>query len=248
MRADPRVKLLYIILLTTLAVLAKDIAYLAIVVAAGIIIDLALKAEILDALQRIHHFLWLLVFIGIVQSLTVKGGTVLLNIGKINLLTTKGIESALEFILRMSVIVLSGLIAASTDGREMADALLKLKVPYELVFMSGIALRFLPVFREEFSARMNAIAMRGIVIKKLPIISKLKLYGYLVSPTVSGCVLRSEELSRSMISRGFRAEKRRTMYRELRFSARDWCLTALALLLASAYLYCMYRFGEIIAL
>jgi len=248
MKTDPRVKLLYIIVLTTLAVLAKDVAYLGIVVVAAIIINLALKAELLDALRRIRHFLWLLVFIGIVQSLTVKGGTTLISIGGLNLLTTKGIKFAIEFILRMSVIILSGLIALSTDGRELADALLKLKVPYELVFMSGIALRFIPVFREEFSARLDAIAMRGIVVKKLPVISKLKLYGYLVSPTVAGCILRSEELSRSIISRGFRAVRRRTMYRELRFTVRDGVLCALTLLLTAAYLFCMYYFGAIVKL
>lgn len=246
MRIDPRVKLFYIVVLTTLAVLAKDILYLSIVVVAGIIIDLALKVQFLDALRRIRHFLWLLLFIGIVQSLTVKGGTVLINIGKVNFLTTKGIQYALEFIMRMSVIILSGLIASSTDGREMADGLLKLKMPYELVFMSGIALRFLPVFREEFSVRINAIAMRGINIKKLPLLKKIKVYSYLVSPTIASCFIRSAELSRSMISRGFRAAKSRTMYRELKLTMRDWCLTALALLAAAAYLYCMYRFGTLI--
>jgi energy-coupling factor transport system permease protein len=113
--------------------------------------------------------------------------------------------------------------------------------------MSGIALRFIPVFREEFTQRLNAIAMRGIVIKKLPFIKKIKLYGYLISPTVASCFVRSEELSRSMVSRGFRASKNRTMFREMKFTARDACLTALAILAAASYLYCMYRFGTLVS-
>lgn len=167
MKTDPRVKLLMIVLLTTLAVLAKDIGYLAIVVAFALILDLCFRIDILNAFKRIKHLISLLVFIAIVQSLTVKGGTVLIHVKNVNLLTTRGIQFSLEFILRMSIIIFAGLIASTTDGREMTDGLLKMHMPYELAFMSSIALRFLPVFREEFSSRMNAISMRGVDIKKL---------------------------------------------------------------------------------
>lgn len=248
MKIDPRVKLLTIVLLTTLAVLAKDIAYLAIVVFVALIVDLLLKIDILSAFKRLRYFIWLLIFIAVVQSLTIKGGTVLAHIGNVNLLTTRGIEFAVEFILRMSVIVLAGLIATTADGREMTDGLLKMHLPYELAFMSSIALRFIPVFREEFSARLNAISMRGIDIKRLGLIKKLKVYGYLISPTVSGCILRSEELAKSMSSRGFRAEKKRTMLRELKMTALDWFLVVLAVSSATAYLTLMYLYGTLVTL
>lgn len=247
MRTDPRVRLLLIVLLTTLAVLALDVAYLGAVVAAGLIADICFKVNLKDAVKRLKHFLWLLVFITVVQSLTVKGGTPLVYIGGVNLITTRGLQYSLEFILRMSVIIQAGLIAATADGREMADGMLKLHVPYELVFMSGIALRFIPIFRDEFNSRLNAITMRGIDIKKLPLSSKLKLYSYLISPTVTGCILRSEELARSMTARGFRAEKKRTMYRELKMTAADWCLTVFSVSAAAGYLYVMYRFGIMVS-
>lgn len=232
-----------IVLLTTLAVLAKDIAYLAIIVGIALIVDLCLKIDVLTAFKRLKHFLWLLIFIGIVQSLTIKGGTVLLHVGSVNLLTTRGIQFALEFILRMSVIVFAGLIASTTDGREMADGLVMMHMPYELAFMSSIAIKFIPVFREEFSNRMYAISMRGIDLKKIGLIKKLRVYGYLIAPTVSGCVLRSEELAKSMQSRGFRAAKKRTMLRNLKMTSLDWLLVVLCLLTAAAYLTFMYIYG-----
>ncbi len=133
-KIDPRVKLLFIVLLTTLAVLAKDVIYLGIILLVSISINLCLKTELLMAIKRLRHFLGVLLFIAIVQSLTIKGGTVLIPIGNIALLSTKGLQFSLEFILRMSIILLSGLIAASTEGREMIDGLLKLKIPYEARF------------------------------------------------------------------------------------------------------------------
>lgn len=246
MKTDPRVRLLIIVVLTTLAVLATDIAYLAIVVLVALIADLCYKVNILSAVKRLKHFLWLLLFIAIVQSLTVKGGEVLVGIGSVRLISTRGLLFAAEFILRMSVIVFAGLIAAASDGREMTDGLLKMHMPYELAFMSSIALRFIPVFRDEFSARLNAITMRGIDIKKLNLFRKLKVYGYLISPTVSGCIIRSEELSKSLNSRGFRAEKKRTTLRNLKMTAFDWIVVALTVISSSAYLTAMYLFGSIV--
>lgn len=246
MKTDPRVKLLIIVLLTTAAVLAKDAAYLAIVTGIALIADLCFKVDVLNAFKRLKGFLWLLLFISIVQSLTVKGGTVLIAVGSVNLMTTRGIQFAIEFILRMSVIVFAGLIASSSDGREMTDGLLRLHMPYELAFMSGIALKYLPVYREEFSARLNALAMRGIEIKRLSLSRKLKVYSYLVAPTVTGCILRSEELARAMTARGFRAEKKRTMLRVLKMSAADWTLTVAALGAAAAFFACMYKYGVLV--
>lgn len=248
MRLDPRARLLLILLITTLAVLAKDIAYLAIVFFAALAVNAMLKINIIGAAKRMRHFIWLILFIAIVQSLTVKGGTALLSVGKINFLTTKGIGFAAEFVLRMGIILLAGLIAASSDGREMTDGLLKLGMPYELAFMSAIALRFLPVFRDEFVARINAMAMRGIDIKRLSLPKKLKVYGYLILPAVSGCVIKSEELARSMSARGFGAEKKRTMLRELKLTWTDWLVMIIAVLLTAAYLVFMYTYGNLFVL
>lgn len=246
MKIDPRTKLFMIVSLTTLAVLATDIGYLLIVVGVSIAVAIALKTDVIGAILRLKHFLWLLIFITILQSLTIKGGTALIQIESVVIISTVGLRFAIEFILRMSVILLAGLIATSTDGRELVDGLYKMKMPYELAFMSGIAMRYIPVFRDEFSKRLSAISMRGINIKKLSPIKKMKIYGYLISPTISGCILRSSELARSLTARGFRANKKRTVYRYLKMTWLDFAIVLLFLGFVVAYCTCMYMFGKLI--
>lgn len=248
MKLDPRTKLLLILLLTTLAVLAKDIVYLGAVASAALITDIILRLDIISAFKRLRHFLSVLVFIALAQSVFVKSGEVILSAGKVNLLTTGGLVSAAEFVLRMSVILFAGIIAASSEGREMTDGMLLLGMPYELAFMSSVALRFLPVFRDEFSSRLSALALRGIDIKKLRVGKKLRVYGYLISPAVLGCIIRSEELARAMSARAFRAEKKRTMLRRLKFTAADYLVIAASVCLTAAYLAVMYTKGAILAL
>jgi energy-coupling factor transport system permease protein len=248
MKRDPRVKLIYILLLTTLAILAKDVIYISAIVLVTIIVNICLGTNILRAIKRISFYVSFIVFITLVQSLTVKGGTPLIYIGSFVFVSTTGIIFALEFLLRMLVIILSGIIATSTDGREMADGMQKMGVPYEFVFMSGIALRFFPIFSDEFRARLNAITMRGINIKKLPFRKKIRLYGYLMSPTISGCVLRSEQLSISVEARGFRALQHRTMYRELKMGLYDWLFLALGIVFGAGFLFVNYYIGSFISI
>ncbi len=246
--ADPRVKILLIVLLTTLAVLAKDIMYLGIVVILSIIADCCFKADIISLFKRLKHFFWLVIFISIVQSLSIKGGESLIYIKDVVLLSTRGIQFAVEFIFRMSIIVFAGGIATTSEGQEFMDGLLKMRLPYEFVFMATIALRYLPLFREEFTSRLNAIYIRGINIKKLKFSKKLKIYGAIIAPTVAGSVLKSQELSKSIEARGFRAMKKRTMLRYIKFNLCDYVICLFAILSFLVYLGLMYSYGQIVIL
>ncbi|NLT18544.1 MAG: energy-coupling factor transporter transmembrane protein EcfT [Clostridiales bacterium] len=248
MKIDPRVKLIYILLLTSLAILAKDIIYISTIVLVSIVVNICLKTDIIKAIKRISFYVSFIIFITLVQSMAVKGGTPLIYIGTFVFVSTTGIIFAVEFLLRMLVIILSGIIATSTDGREMADGMQKMGIPYEFVFMSGIALRFFPIFSDEFRARLNAITMRGINIKKLPFRKKIKLYVYLLAPTISGCILRSEQLAVSIEARGFRALEHRTMFRELKMRPIDWVVLVIGLVLAGGFLFCNYYIGSFVAI
>lgn len=243
MRLDARVKLFVIMVFTTLSVLSKDIIFLSGLFVLNIIVDIIMRIDLMLAVRRMRHFLSLIVFIAIVQSLTVKGGTPLIHIGSVNFVTTRGLLFSGEFILRMGIIILAGLIAATSDNREMTDALIKLKLPYEFAFMVSVALRFIPLFRDEFSNRINAIALRGIDMKKLGFRKKIKVYTYLISPTVSGSIIRSRELAVAMQARAFRAYQARTMLREMRMRLLDWAVLVLFAGIAATFLYFNYTVG-----
>lgn len=243
---DPRTKLLLVVCFTTLAVLAKDIIHLAIVFGFTLITVLLFKTNTSTALNRIKGLISVIIFITVVQSLTVKGGVPLIHIGKVNIVTSAGLIMGLEFMLRMGIIILASLIAGTSDGSEMIDGLIKLKLPYELAFMTSIALRFIPLFREEFSNRINAIAMRGIEVRKLKLDKKIKVYSYLISPTVTSCVLKSRDLSTAMVARGFSAYPERTMLRNLKLTFSDYFVIIFTLSCTAVFLTFMYTKGGII--
>ncbi len=232
MKIDPRIKLAIIVTLTTLAVLAPDIVYLGIILATSILLALILGVDVFASIKRLRHLLTLILFISLIESLIVREGTPLLYIKDFVILSLRGLIKGAAFALRMSTIIFASSISSTEKGRGMTDALIKLKIPYVIAFMVSVTIRFVPMLREEFVARLNAVKMRGISIKKLKFKSKIKLYAYLLTPTLEGCMIKSRELSRAMESKAFGVYSKRTMLRTLKFKVIDYA----ALLLIGAYI------------
>jgi energy-coupling factor transport system permease protein len=246
MKIDPRTKIFIIVCLTSLSVFSKDIVYLGVVVGISIIIDILLKINILDAIKKLKHLFTLIIFIALMQSIFVKGGTAILHINDFVIISSIGLINAAEFALRMSIIIFASMIALTTNSSEMIDGLIKLKLPYELAFMTNITLRFIPIFRDEFQTRITAIAMRGIDIKELNLRKKLKLYTYLLAPTLSGTIIKSKYLAKSIETRAFRAYKEKTMLRELKLKFIDYFVIIVMLIFVIIFLYFMINKGAIL--
>lgn len=246
MKLDPRTKIVFIICMTTLSVIAKDAVYLGIIVLVSLTLDIVLQINLFVAIKRIKYLLTLIIFIAIMQSIFTKGGTKIVYIKDFVFISSKGIISGIEFALRMIIIILASLIATSSKPNEMIDGLIKLKLPYELAFMSNITLRFIPIFRDEFINRLNAIAMRGIEIKKLSFAKKLRVYVYLLTPTITGTMIKSKYLAKSIESRAFRAYKKRAMLRTLKLKYYDYIAIILVLSFVAIFLYFMITKGAIL--
>jgi len=95
--------------------------------------------------------------------------------------------------------------------------------------MVSIAIRFLPVFKEEMVDMVIAIQLRGIDFKKVKLNQKLKIYKYILVPIVINSVLKAKELSVAMEMRGFRAYPSRTSYRMLKMQAIDYIIIGLCI-------------------
>jgi len=199
LKFDPRTKIFAIAALSALAVLTPDIIFLS----GGLILALELNilfgVNLLKAAKRLWFFVTAFALIALLQ----------------------GVIGGITFFLRMSTVVIAAAIAISSDSREMADALIKLKFPYEIGFMVTATLGFLPMLRRELSNRIKAMAVRGIDIRRLGIFKKFRAYTYVLAPAVVGCVLKSKALADAMTARAFRAYNTRTMLRELRFGGQD---------------------------
>lgn len=166
----------------------------------------------------------------IAQALSVRGGSALV-LSPIRI-TTGGLLAGARMTLRFLVILSSSaLFVRTTDPDRLADALVRLRVPYRYAYVVVLALRFVPFFEGELRAVRDAQKMRGISISVRSPRRVLHAARYTFVPVLVSGLHRVDAISISMKGRCFGLHPTRTASREEANSL--WSLAAV--LLAAAF-------------
>lgn len=194
---------------------------------------LLLMAPIIIAIMLVHSFL--------------VGGTPYLfeiNLGFIPIhLSRPGLENGATLAFRLGAMGLAFTIfSMTTEPFVLGMSLYKWGLNYKVAFMFAFALRFFPLFQEEFIVIQNALKARAS--DELANISPLRPYGFFhgmaiaTVPMALGAVRRSQDIALSMEMRGLNlAEEegvQRTLYRHIAFRTVDKGLIALCVVVLVA--------------
>lgn len=227
---DPRTKLVIVMILSSLALIYNYLLILFSILFLSIIIAVLMKSNLLNVVFKLRKLLGLLFAIAIIQSILMKTGIPIISIGDFTLITDYGIERAIEFVLRISIIMTSSAIITTSSSREIVQALIQLKIPYEIAFMVSIAARFFPLFMDEMKDMIIAIQLRGLDLKKIKLIQKMKVYKYILMPIIINSFLKAKDLSATMEMRGLRAYPYRSSYLVLKMEVRDYLIITLSII------------------
>lgn len=230
---DPRPKLLFVLCVSTLAVLWRDLAWLAglLAVTAGVLLLGGVRPQ--RAWSQVRGLLGVIAILLIVQCIFVRSGEPVLAVAGVALVTTGGLAVALGVTLRLLIITCSALVLITGEARDYLLALVQCRVPYEIAFMVMAAVHFLPILREEALDVYTAVQMRGVEVTKAGLRERLAVYTSIALPIVAGALRRAEQTSLAMEARAFRALPQRTSLRRLTLRARDKA-SAAAVALATA--------------
>lgn len=229
---DPRSKLVMVLCLSTLGVFIQDIKILAAVLFAVIVLSATAGSKLFMLVKKLRRILWLFVAIAVIQSIFAPSGKILLNLGGIKLITSGGLYKGVAMVLRMSIVMVSATIMATSNSREIVQGLVQWRIPYEIAFMVSVSIRFLPLLVDEIKNVVTAVQLRGIELDKIPARQRLKVYSYLIMPVVSGAVIKSRELATTMETRAFRAYPKRTSYMALTMQRIDYVVIFTSLIIS----------------
>ncbi|MCG9967253.1 energy-coupling factor transporter transmembrane protein EcfT [Pelotomaculum terephthalicicum JT] len=237
MKLDPRTKMVMVVCLSGLALLYNTPGQLLLVFAVTVALLMIFHFELSVIGDYLKPFLSLMLFLLVIQCVFSPGGEVLLAAGPVPLITTGGLSMGVCVVLRIMTVAAAAMLFTTFSSRDFILGLVQWKVPYELAFMVSIALRFLPVFRDELSNVVTAVQLRGVELKKVPWREKMALYRRLFFPVVYGTMLKAQQLAVSMEARGFRVYPRRTYLRRLNLLGADIavmlvCLVSTIMLIA----------------
>ena len=210
---DPRVMFLFVFLLSMASVALRGALALVPAAVSAVAAAAWARAPFAQVLRRLGGLWVTLVLIALLQA-WFSG----------NLL--QGLLAGAAVLERLMILMLGGALLAKYPGHVLAQGMLQLRMPYQLAYMVSIGLRFLPLFRESYQDSLMAIQLRGVDFRELKWRGRMKVYTYLLMPTIVAGINNARRLAMAMDLRGFGACEQRGSYAPLRMGRRDWAAFA----------------------
>lgn len=231
-KLDPRFKVIMMILLMVAAFL--DIGYLgfaSLFIIFFILFKIA-KLRFRTVFKTLKPMLFMMVFLLILNVLVMDGETFLFTIPLINFdLYLEPILRTVYIVIRMLLMIsVTTLLTSTTKPLDLTfgiESLLSplkiIKFPYhETAMIITLALRFIPTIMEETQKIIKAQASRGVDLQEGKLREKISAVISLLVPLLLSQIQRAGELSDAMEARGYDTSKKRTRYRKLHITYRDF--------------------------
>ena len=224
---DPRTVIFANVAITLVGLFVRDIIILLASFILTAVFAALLGANPVRVMIKLRRFLTIIIIAALLQSIFIRAGTILIQAGGFIILTSGGITGGVLVLLRMGILLMSGAAIASCGTRKNIQALIQLKVPYEIAFMVYSAIYFIPLMMQEMQDSLIAVQLRGIDLKKIKVRKRVKVYTYIFLPAIGSAIIKAQDLAASIELRGFRAYPKRTSLIILRMRVADYLMIAL---------------------
>ncbi|MEE3408563.1 MAG: energy-coupling factor transporter transmembrane component T [Erysipelotrichaceae bacterium] len=240
-RLDPRAKLIGLFLMIAAVFIPKSWwVFLVIALLLALALLLA-KIGIKMIVQSFKPMIMMMIFLLVINSLTIKTGDVMFTIGTFAVYKD-AIFNTLFVITRLLLMIsITTLLTAKTNPLDLTLGIEWLVKPLEVIhfpahevaMMVSIALRFIPTIIEETMRIMNAQKSRGVDFENGRLAEKISAILSLIVPLFSVAFERAYELADAMEARGYVPGEKRTRYHVLHFRFMDYlfifiCMAILA--------------------
>jgi energy-coupling factor transport system permease protein len=231
-KLDPRAKILAMLLvLITIFFPAGWLGYAVIFVCVSVVIILA-KLSISFIWKAMKPMLFMLVFLLIINALVLKTGTVLITIGSFSLYSDAVSQTLYIAVRLLLMVMITTCLTATTKPLEMTLGIEDLLSPFqkiglpshEIAMLISIALRFIPDLIDETARIMKAQESRGVDMKEGKLSERIMAILSLIVPLFVSAFQRAEDLANAMEARGYAPGEKRTRYKQLKMTAKDWLL------------------------
>ncbi len=235
-RADPRLKILFLIAFITAIFIAKNFYGLAVCAFVLLLAILFSRVPFLKVLRAVRGVLFLVLFTAVLNLLFRTGektywdGPAVYWSWKIFSVTQEGIVESLFLVVRLILLVVcSSLLTYTTTPVSLTDGIESLLTPlkwirfpvHELALIMSIALRFIPILMDETERVKNAQMARGADFESGNPVRRVKAVVPILIPLLLSAFRRADELGDAMDARCYSGGKKRTKYKKLRLGWRD---------------------------
>lgn len=229
-RLDPRVKVTILLVCFVLAFVSFHPVYLSLLM--SLILIYGAVGKSLSNLRRIWFVLFMVGLMAIVLwSIFASGRTPLFW-----RVTRESVAFGVSTALRIDAMIIAGMVFLSTTrNEEITAALIRFRLPFPAAFAFSTALRLVPTFVGAGATIIQAQRSRGLDLETGNVLERTRKYVPLLVPILLTALRSTDQMAMALESKGFGAQRVRSMYLQLKMSAVDWAFLAasLALLILS---------------
>ncbi|AJY76232.1 energy-coupling factor transporter transmembrane component T family protein [Paenibacillus beijingensis] len=233
-RTEPRVKIIWFVIMTVMVVYYKHLLVLGLFVAAcGLLWSMSgLRREIAGMLRRLSPMLtlafltWLLI-----GSFQESGGAMLVHFGRFAMEESdllRAVTASVRIFLMVSVFYT---LIMTTNFSEIIFGLQKLRIPFKAAFMCGLVFQIIPIMISEFQTIADAQRARGLELDKGGLVKRIKSYSVILFPLFVRAIQSGQSISLSMHIYHLNFRQKRSSFRTFRITANDFQFMASFLLL-----------------
>lgn len=240
-KADPRVKMVLLILVIVFIFLAKNFFSLMLSLAFVFIVILVSKVALKMYFKNLKAILPIIIFTTVINMFYGnQESEVLVSFWKLSI-TYDGLYRAFFMSLRIVLLILiSSSLTYTTTPNDLTDGIEHLLSPlkfiglknavHTLALMMTIALRFIPTLVEEAEKIMNAQKARGADLESGNLKERIKALIPILIPLLISSVRRAYELAEAMECRCYNGGEGKTRMKQLKVSQVDFYVIGAALI------------------
>lgn len=227
---DARAKIVPITLVLVLAVLTDSLIFY-VGILGSLILALLLSGVGSKTLLSNFKPVAILVLITCLYHLIFSARQTEVWVDILGLSITRGaVDMAVFYSLRLIIFIsIAFLLTLTNSPSELGDAmtkllgpLQKLKIPvYDLALILFIALRFIPILYDEFTAIRNAQMIRGVNFSG-SFFNRIRKTTSIIIPVFVAAIQRADELALAIEARGYKSGQARSFYSRSRFGPMEW--------------------------
>jgi len=242
-KADPRIKLVVLVVYMVFVLLAQNAASLLLVLGVTVVLAISSRIRFSVLLRSLKPVIFVLLFTGAINLFFTTGETPLVEWGFLKIYP-EGIRTAVFMMVRLVCLVAGSsiLLSYTTSPLALTDAieslfgpLRKIGVPvHEFAMMMTIALRFIPTLIEETDKIISAQKARGADFDDGGLLKKAKALIPVLIPLFVSAFRRADELAEAMECRCYRGGEGRTKLKVMKSRVSDYLFLLLFIALCVA--------------
>ncbi len=228
-------------LITSLSIISQRIPMQVGTLLTTMILLLVMQRENLHRLRhRMTRIFQVISVLFVVQLLLRRGGEPILHWHFI-MITDTGLRYALVVSMRLILIMLVAGLLFDYPFTEYLRAFRAWKIPYEISFLIANTIHFIPMFRRQAIQMKEALQIRGIQLRTIPLKRRGKALASLALPIVAGVLNDVKYRAISLEMRGFRYSDTRTDFFDSKLSVMDYAIQVVGSLVFVAVLFLLWR-------